>query len=286
MEYVFDAMVGGFDVAMRFVIGLLGILAFCACEADGSVPRCDGATLIRACTERECVEGGYTEGDGRVHQPCTSGACVEADDTAECVVSPLEACTHDTCAEGWRVACGATGYVTGLEACDNGRTCSSGADWAACSYPDAPCTEPGAYFCAGDTVYGCGDHGVASTRVDTCTGGKACVSAGDQTFCGYAGLACPATAARVCREGQVHTCAQGTGLVVEKTPCEAGFACVEFDSGGTTEAECADPEQPCEPGASTCAPGALVVCGGSGYVIARIDCETCEEPEDGRAECR
>lgn len=273
-------------MATRRVAGLLGALALVACAGGGPVPRCEGDVLIRACTERECVEGGYTEDDGRVHQVCTSGRCIEANGTAECVADPLEACTHDTCDAGWRVVCGATGYVTGLAACDDGSACTSGADWAGCGFADLPCTTPGDFFCANDAVYRCGDHGVADALEAACTGGAACVTAADQTFCGYADLPCPADTGSFCNDDQLCKCAWGADFVYEKRPCAGGLACVEFEFDGSTEAECAFAERPCDAGASTCEPGLLVICGASGFEIARLDCETCEEPEAGRAECR
>ncbi len=267
-------------------LALLSVLATWACTEGGAVPRCEGDTLVRACTERECVEGGYVEGDGRVHQACSTGRCVEANGSAECVADPPAACTHDTCVEGLRVVCGATGYVTTSVACEDGSVCTAGADWAECAFVGLPCPDPAALFCAEGDVYRCGFNGLAGARVAVCTEGTSCIEAGDQTFCGYPDLACPADTGGFCHEAAACTCARAGGFVYEKRLCDDGLTCVEFEFDGSTQAECAYAERPCEPGASTCEPGLLVICGPSGFEIARLDCTTCEEATPGKAECR
>jgi hypothetical protein len=113
-------------------------IALSACD-PGRVPRCDGNVLVRDPTEREAVEGGYTGGDGYVHQDCLTDRCVEAEGAAECVEAPLEPCT-------------------------DGTACVTGDGWAACAVAEVPCETA---VCASGTAH--------VLELLTCEAGSSCV---------------------------------------------------------------------------------------------------------------
>ncbi len=222
--------------SLHLLAPLLTVVVACAA---GEAPRCDGNVLVRPPNDREAVEGGYTEGDGFVHLDCGAGAqCVEANDTAECVQSPLTPCTADACGDLGLVRCGATGYVAGEGFCEGGTACASGEGWAACVLADVPCDVAGAWFCRDGVPYQCGDHGLASDAREACTDGYDCVEAIGVSFCALRGATCPEDAYAVCHEGRVATCVQGTSYILSERECDAGLTCVESVAAGQPTADC------------------------------------------------
>ena len=200
-------------------------------------PRCDGDELVRPCTERECVEGGYTEGDGLVHQAC-AGACVEANGTAECVRSPLVPCTASVCDFGGVYVCGPTGYRAGVDPCFDRTSCVAGDGWAECAVPDVPCDAVGAWFCRDGDPYRCGEHGLAVEASEVCDGEHACVETAGMAFCALRDVTCPPDAYAICHQQQVVTCAQQTTYALSRAACDAGLACVELVIEGQPTAQC------------------------------------------------